>query len=231
MLIWLAVSPIPAAITTEANAVVRATAMLPLPMILTSAGLVAAVKWVKDKAKLGSSLPLYAIYLVVLGLFAGSYLKAYFTDYPRDYSWSWQYGYKQAIQYTKENYSKYDKIIISKKYGEPHEFFLFYWPWSPRDYQNDINLKRYYQSGWYWVDSFDKFYFVNDWQINTVGTENKEFVLESGGRVGCELPIDCLLITSPDNYPKEWRKLATIYFLDGKVAFEILDNQIEYLAQ
>jgi hypothetical protein len=128
-----------------------------------------------------------------------------------------------VVDYARDNYQKYDKIIVTKKYGEPHEFFLFFWPWDPAKYKADPNLIRFYQSGWYWVDSFDKFYFVNDWQI-TPGL-NMDFMLESGKTVSCKTPeTRCLLITSPGSYSAGWNKLETINFLDGKPDFEILEN-------
>ena len=140
-----------------------------------------------------------------------NYWKVYFGWYRRDYSWSWQYGYKQAAGFIKENYSQYDKIIMTKKYGEPHEFILFYWPWDPKSYNNDSNLVRYFQANWYWVDSFDKFEFVSDWEVK----ENTKYQTPN---------TKYLLITSPGNYSEGWRKIETIYFLDGKPAFEILEN-------
>ena len=150
-----------------------------------------------------------------------SYAKVALFEYREKYSWSWQYGYKQVVEYVKSNYTRYDKIIVTKKYGEPHEFFLFYWPWEPEEYRNDANLNRFYQSNWYWVDSFDKFYFVNDWQI--VGDDPEVFVLESGGEVDCR-EINCLLITSPGSVPTGWSKVKTINFLNGEPAFEIHEN-------
>lgn len=224
ILAWLVLAPIPAALTNEVNAVVRATTMLPLPMLATAVGFVSVSEWVRSKIKLGSTLPLFIIYVVILALFAQSYLRVYFTEYRRNYSWSWQYGYREAVEYAKENYQKYDKIIVTKKYGEPHEFFIFYWPWDPAKYKSDPNLIRFYQSGWYWVDRFDKFYFVNDWQIPKSGVT---FLLESKDEVDCS-KLSCLLITSPNNYPEGWGKLYTINYLDGNPAFEVLDNQAIY---
>jgi len=61
---------------------------------------------------------------------------------------------------------------------------------------------------WYWVDSFDKFVFIDDEKIKGRLSANNESVPE-------------LLITTPGNYPEEWEKLETIYFLDGQPAFEI----------
>jgi hypothetical protein len=138
-----------------------------------------------------------------------------------NYSWSWQYGYKEVVEYIKDVYQDYDKIIITKKYGEPHEFILFLWPWDPGAYQNDPNLVRFDQTNWYWVDRFDKFYFVNDWDIPKESDEN--FILESGEEFDCK-NSRCLLVTSPSNYQKDWQLLKTIYFLDGKPAFEIMEN-------
>lgn len=207
ILIWILLAPIPAAITSEQYAVLRSTAMLPIPFILSAIGLE------RFMTKRAWVLPIYLIFSFVI---LGSYLQKYFGEYRTDYSWAWQYGYKEAVDYVKENYAKYDKIIITKKYGEPHEFFLFFWPWDPAKYVSDPNLIRFHQSNWYWVDRFDKFYFVNDWQV-------KELKLESGGKVDCAM-IKCLLITSPDNFPGGWKKLNTINFLDGKPAFEIYEN-------
>ena len=142
-------------------------------------------------------------------------------EYKKNYSWAWQYGHEQVVEYAKENYDDYDKIVVSKYYGEPHEYFLFFWPWNPEKYQDDPNLVRFYQSSWYWVDRFDKFYFVNDWDVPK--EEWPTFVLESGDKFDCK-DSKCLLITSPGNHPKSWENVHNIDFLDGKRAFEISEN-------
>ncbi len=213
---WLVVAPIPSSITREAPHVLRAITMLPVPMMLAALGLIVFLEKIPKKLRLVIPI-LYSI-----GIFAllVSYLQSYFLDYPRNYSWSWQYGYKEVVEYAKTNYFEYDKIIVTKKYGEPHEFFLFYWPWSPARYQNDPDAIKFYQSDWYWIDRFDKFYFVNDWQIPQVG---EAFVLESKGKIDC-VNSRCLLITSPGNYPLGWKSLETINFLDKSPAFEIYEN-------
>ncbi|MCJ7805559.1 phospholipid carrier-dependent glycosyltransferase [Patescibacteria group bacterium] len=220
ILVWLLLSPIPGAITNEHFAVTRISTMLPLPQILSALGAFFVFDYLNKKTAGKYKSILVALYLIGIYFFAESYLINYFIKYPRTYSWSWQYGYRQAVEYTKANYSKYDKIIVTKKYGEPHEFFLFYWPWDPAKYQNDSSAIRFFQSGWYWVDRLDKFYFVNDWQIPKSG---QTFVLESKGSVDCTIS-KCLLITGPGNYPSEWKKLETIKFLDGNPAFEIYAN-------
>lgn len=211
ILLWLILSPIPASITTEKFAVLRSSTMIPLVEVITAVGLIYVFNLVKAKKKL-----LIVAYLVLIGLFVFKYLSIYFGSYARNYSWSWQYGYKEAVSYIKENYNKYDKIIITKKYGEPHEFFLFFMKYDPQKYRNDTNLIRFFQSDWYWVDRFNKFYFVNDWQV-------KEMRMESGGKIDC-LNSKCLLISSPDNSPSGWLNIYKINFLDGKPAFEMYEK-------
>ena len=220
VLAWLLLSPIPSSLTREAPHVLRAITMLPVPMLITAIGFSSFLDWAR-KRKFSQKVATI-IYLVVLFLFTESYLTQYFENYPKDYSWSWQYGYQDVVGYAKEAYGDYDKIVVTKKYGEPHEFLLFFLPWEPEMYRNDPNLIRFEQSDWFWVDRFDKFYFVNDWEIPK---EKGVFVLESKKEVvDCTGKIRCLLITSPGNYPVGWEKLKTINFLDGAGAFEIYEN-------
>ena len=218
LLSWLFLAPIASSLTREAPHTLRAIIMFPVLILITAYGLASFSYWLLVK-----KIPqwvVFVFYFFFLFIFAKDYYSSYFNEYPIKYSWSWQYGYEQVIDYAKDNYGEYDKIIITKKYGEPHEFLLFYWPWSPREYREDKNLIRFFQSDWYWVDRFDKFYFVNDWGIPTT---NDNFKLESGGEFNCRNE-KCLLITSPGNYPGGWTKLQTTQFLDGNSAFEIYEN-------
>ncbi|MFH1289228.1 MAG: phospholipid carrier-dependent glycosyltransferase [Patescibacteria group bacterium] len=209
ILLWLALGIVPAALTRGGGHVVRASAIIPLPQILIALGLFQTVRLLAGKRKNLAKI-LLAVFIFSIFISVGSYLKDYFGSYRRNYSWAWQYGYKQVAEYVQSHYSDYDKIFITKKYGEPHEFLLFYTKWDPQKYREDPNLVRYFRSDWYWVDSFDKFIFVNDWEV-------KEKFNQEKGRV--------LLITSPENYPQGWSIIKEIDFLDGKPAFEILENE------
>lgn len=221
LLTWLFLAAIPSSLTREAPHVLRSIVMLPIPMVATAIGLMSFVSWL-ERRKLNIARKFFLIfYILILFVFIGNYLNKYFTEYRRVFSWAWQYGYKETVDYLKGNYGKYDKIIFTKKYGEPHEFILFYWRWRPRDYINDERLVRFYQSEWYWVDRFDKFYFVNDWDIPK---EGQLFVLESGETLECTRDVRCILVTSPGNFPKTWKHLKTVNFLDGQPAFEIYEN-------
>lgn len=221
ILFWFFVSPSASSLTREAPHALRTITMLPVPMILSSIGLLAFISCLKGK-KIFYYL-LMSSYTIIIAIQFYIYSDIYFKYYPKQFSYAWQYGYKEAVQYIKENYNNYDKIVMTKKYGEPHEFVLFYWSWDPAKYQNDQSLNRFFQTNWYWVDSFDKFFFVNDWEIQD---RDREFELESKKIVDCKPEsFSCLLVTSPGNVSDGWKKLKTINFLDGRPAFEIYDNR------
>lgn len=213
---WLFLAPVPAALTVDKFAVVRSTSMIPAVEFLSAFGFIGLVEFLVAKKMKFAKPVLWIFFLVGISYGLEKYMADYIGDYNSKYSWSWQYGYKEVVTFAKDNYSNYDKIIVTKKYGEPHEFFLFYLNWNPQEYQEDRESIKFYQSNWYWVDRFDKFWFLNDWQVD-------DLVTESGVSVDCS-DTKCLLITSPNNYPKGWRKIGDVKFLDGKNAFEYYDN-------
>lgn len=227
ILSWFYLASIPSSITREAPHVLRAITILPTPMIITSYGVIQSIDILGSKIKLLGDKKGYLslIYVLIIIPFLWSYFREYSTNYRKNYSWAWQYGYKQAVEYIKNNYHEYDKFIITKKYGEPHEFILFYLQWNPSEYIADENLMRFYQTKWYWVDSFDKFYFVNDWDIQN--NDKGLFQLESGKTAECVIS-KCLLVTSKENAPKNWKKVKSIDFLNGETAFEMYSNIVSY---
>jgi hypothetical protein len=105
----------------------------------------------------------------------------YINTYPQKHAGSWQYGYKELVAILKEKYNQYPEILITKRYGEPHEFLIFYWPWEPRLYQEDPAKTTDFHADWYWVDGFDKFKFVNDWELASYlkNTTGKKLVVAS----------------------------------------------------
>lgn len=208
---WLVLAPIPASITRESFAVMRATTLLPLPELASAVG--AIFIWDTLKKRRMKWMPIVAAGYF-LGLFLGleNYLRVLALEYPRVYDWSWQYGYRQAVDIIRRDFDKYDEIYMTKKYGEPHEFLLFYLPWGAEAYREDKYLVRYFRDGWYWVDGFSKFRFVNDWEI--------------AEKVKCGEEKKCLLVTSPGNYPKEvgWNRTETVNYLSGGVVFEMMEK-------
>lgn len=208
---WLLVSPLPAAITRDAPHSLRSLFMIPPLIIISTLGIIGISKYIGKIPKL-----LFISFLVIGGIVNFTFFwQNYSGPYKSGYSWSWQYGYKEVVDFVNLNQDHYGKVVISKKYGEPHEFMLFYSKYNPEKYRVDANLVRYQRSDWYWVDGFDKYLFLNDWEIKE--KSNSEFVSNKGTGKS-------LLVTSPGNFPEGMTKIKTVYFLDGKAAFDILET-------
>lgn len=203
---WFILGLVPAVITTGDFPIIRAMTVLPLPQIFTVYGFIALNSIFKKK----QSQNILLIVFIGVSIFQSiQYLNNYFQNYSQKYSQSWQYGYKEAVTYIRENYDKYDQIIFTKKYGEPHEYVLFYMPINPQKYLSDSNKVWDFHADWYWVDKFDKFQFVNDWEVieKTKNLNNSK-----------------ILLVASTEYPKEnTNLLKEIKFLDGTVAFNILE--------
>jgi len=198
------ISPIPSSITRDAPHVLRSICFPFLAILIIGIGLFHIKKFPR----------LISITAIVIVLLTQIIFWPKYKIYAKEYSFSWQFGYQQASDFIKENYSKYDKIIITKKYGEAHEFILFYLSFDPSNYQN--NPKKWdYHTNWYWVDSFDKFEFINDWEIQD---KTKDIGNDQ----------NTLLITSPGNYNKDsFTPILSIEDPNQKMVFDILKNKNE----
>lgn len=201
---WLLIAPIPSALTREAPQALRSIFMLGSIQVITAFGLIQIFSIIAKRKFLKNFSLAIVGFLIALNAFY--YFKIYFKDYPVKYSEAWQYGYKQTVDKVLENYDKYPKIYFTKKYGEPHIFYLFFSKYDPKKYQENSELVRYAKSNWRWVDRLDKIYFVNDWEMKKTLENEKE----------------ALVVSTPGNYPERAEKLETIYFLDRSKAFEIV---------
>ena len=198
LLLWLLLSPVAGSITRDSPHTTRAIVMLPLPMLISALGLNYLVTKFKWKTAV------LAVFFISLYIGWEQYIIA-LRRYQTQYSWAWQYGYFQTVQYIKSQYDNYDRIIFTKRYGEPHAFVTYYWPWDPADFAK--NKVWDYHDNWYWVNELAKIKFVNDWEI-------KDYVTN--------LPFDgkYLVVSSPDN-ESPGTEVLKINFLDNKPAFII----------
>lgn len=203
LLVWLLLAPLPAAVSRDPYQVIRSTTMLPAIFLVSALGFLYFLNFLRSDR--WRKITVVVFLLAATALFT-RYLHNLWFIYPNQYSFAWQYGYKQVAQYIEANGDKYADIFITKKYGEPHEFMLFYLRYNPASYRNDPNLVRYGKSNWFWVDGFDRYHFINDWEV-----------LEKTSNRG-----NLLLVTSPGNYPTNGRLIETIYFLSGEPAFDIV---------
>ena len=125
----IALYPIPAALT-EPNHALRAVIGSVLFPLISGYGIYWAAAFFRKK-----SIKMFAVLGILLILFAGSfnYVKHYFLEYPY-YSWyHWDYGWKQAVAFSKQK--NYRDIFVSNHFFLPHCFILFYAKYPPEKYQ------------------------------------------------------------------------------------------------
>lgn len=130
---WFLIAPIAASPTTEVPHAVRTLVFLPTFQIFVAIGLLSFWNYMEDKKSFVRK-SLLAILLVFIVFNFAYYMNNYYVQLNPEYSKYWQYGYKQAVAYTQENYNKYDQFVISPKLEQPHIFFLFYLKYPPKDY-------------------------------------------------------------------------------------------------
>jgi hypothetical protein len=203
LLVWLALSPLPAAITRDQYAVIRATAMIPAVIFSLSWGLLSFIKFLITRRQLF----IFPVLVLIYGYFACIYAFSYYLKYPFQHASSWQFGNRQMVNLIKTEFSKYDQIIITKRYGEPHEYILWYWPWDPQAFQNDRSLKWDFHDNWYWINALSHLRFVNDWEIIDMAK-----ALPRGNKY--------LIISSGDSQP-DGAKVGQINYPDGSPAYVI----------
>lgn len=214
LLSWMLLAYVPVALTLDSIPhALRTLNAVPTYQIISAYGIYYLYSWLNKKNKIIN----YAfwIFVIVILMFQfAKYLNNYFNRYPVLYSRDWQYGYKQVLDYVGEKQGKYDMIVFSRNYGEPHIFTLFNLEYDPALYQNDPNLERFESNDWVWVLAFDKYYFPD---LGDEGTRYKDIVAENPNK-------KILFIGKPGDFPNDINRLFTINFLNNRRAFEIIEK-------
>jgi hypothetical protein len=104
---------------------------------------------------------LFAGIALVFGFYLFTNLDLYFNHYPQRAMAirAWQCGYKELAQYVQDNYSKYDKFVITKENGQPYIYLLYYLQFDPTKFHNTEVTSGPDQYGFNQVEKFDKFDF------------------------------------------------------------------------
>lgn len=216
VLLWLLLSPLPAALTLDPPQSLRPLYLIAAWTMLAALGGSVYLQLFNSKPRL----KLYAagalVFILVLAF--GRYWNNYWQIYRPIYAAAWQDGYRQMWQFVLEQEKQYgyDSVIVTKRLGEPHIFLAFYAPLSPELLWPGGDNIRFAQSDWFWTDRIGKYYFANDWDI--IPTVKETIKLESGGTI----PIGrTLVVASPGQLPGSVAKIKEISDLAGNVVFEI----------
>ncbi len=199
---WLLLSPIAASPTTGLPHAIRTLVFLPMYQIICAIGISslwqASNRW--NMYKVFKRVLYSVVVLFALGNFI-YYLDMYFVQQNPEFSEYWQYGYKQAVEYTEKVKQKYKKVVVSTNLEQSYMFFLFYTKYDPNKYLALGGTK----SGGFREDrnAFD-------------GYEFRTIKWPSEQRNGSILYVGTLLDMPHGN-------VANITFLNGKPAIEMAD--------
>ena len=209
---WLFLAFIPVSMTNDSipNAL-RTLIAVPVYQIFTAVGVYEFIQKTKDQ-RLKTFVIFFSVLLFLVNFLI--YINSYFIKYPVNYSRDWQYGNKQVVQYLKVNQDKYDLVVFTRHYGEPHIFTLFYLGYDPAKFQNSSNLERFETFDWVRVLRFDKYYFPD------LGDEWTGYV--DIVRVNPDKKI--LFIGKPGDFPEDAKVLERINFLNNDPVFEIVEK-------
>lgn len=130
------VAPIPASITSGVPHAVRTINFLPVFQIFSALGLFTVFMQSRNWKIYLKGL-LYTLFIGVFILNFSYFLNQYFVQQNYYFSKSWQYGYKQAIDFVKPIIKDYDSVVVSNQgpLDQSYIFFLFYLKYDPVLYQ------------------------------------------------------------------------------------------------
>ena len=200
LLLWMFIASIPAATARETPHALRSEVILPTFQIIIAYGFVNFLQNQKFKNLL---IIFTALFLLIEGFY---FYHDYRYHYLSTYSQDWNEGTKQIVNDIKNNENKYDRIIVSTKYGRPYIFFLFYRQYPLERY---LSTRKYRQNfvGVYEIDGFDKYEF-RDIDYNEDRKLKKT-----------------LLVGLPEDFSSEQKAIFSSYFYDGRIAFKAVETQ------
>lgn len=193
--LWLLLGIVPAATARETPHALRIETTLPMFQILVAYGLVLSYEYIKSKNYLLRRGLVSMFGLAVMFCFI-YFVHNYFVHYPIKYASEWQYGYKEAVEFSEQNKDKYNNIYFTKDLGRPYMYVLYYGKYSPETLIDKGKIERE-ALGFVHVNELDKYVFADEFP---------------------ELSPNNLYINTPGKIPDEARVVKKFYTPNGKEA-------------
>ncbi len=195
---WFLLAPVAASPTTELPHAIRALVFLPTFQLFAAAGIISFYKRYNSYKRY-----IFGAFAFLLFTFNFLYyFHMYFIHMNREFSEYWQYGYREAVEFAKNEGAGYKKVVVSTKLEQPHMFFLYFLKYDPVTYLAEGGTAS---GGFAEVrNTFGRYEFRPiDW-----GSEIKD--------------EQTLYIGTPKEIPTA--NLLSINYLDGKEAIHIADR-------
>ena len=148
---WLAIAPLPAALSRDVVSGVRSLAMVVPLSFFIGYGINFLMSGVGIRNRRpATNLKLQIVRVGMGGLKCAVLLflaldfiywsDLYFIHMVRKYPKDWLYGYKQVAEYVANNHENFNKVLLTNFYGQPYIYYLFYSKYPPRRYQREAKL-------------------------------------------------------------------------------------------
>lgn len=205
LLFWILLAPLPDSITGSGH-YSRYLLILPSLQLIGAIGIYET--WIFFGEKKWVLLPVFVIALYEIVAF----FITYWSYFPVFYSRYSHYGYKNVIEYIKNNENKYDKIIISSSTNDTKQyvFYLFYTKYDPSLYQSGKGVeKKAETNGWVRVQKIGNVFFLPSIDFNLLYAEK---------------PLsNILLIGAPSEFPKTIKVEYQVKDLKKDVLFDVVE--------
>lgn len=154
---WLALSPIPGAVSALEPGATRGIFMLGPILIFSAFG---ATTLISVSRKMWVKIGLAIVILLLLGWETAHYLKYYFIEYPKKEAIEWQYGMKDSALFAK-SHPAYTYVYIDKIRQQPYIFFLYYLKVPLPTLLKSVKYDKTEAKSYNTVSSFGKYNFGN----------------------------------------------------------------------
>lgn len=147
LIMFLLIAPIPASVTTDVPHAVRTINFIPIFDIFTSIGFLYVVSkvYALDYSifRFRIKYLIFAIGGILILLNISYFFDQYFVQQNYFYSKYWQYGWKEAVNFTVNEGRRFDKIVVTNvsPLDQSYIFFLFYTKYDPKKYLQEGGTK------------------------------------------------------------------------------------------
>ncbi len=213
MVVWLLLSPVPAALSKGQRSGTRAAVMMPAIQIVSAYGLV----YLLERIKYIKGMVVKKFFVVIfLGIFTISFfgfLEKYVYHAPQRGAVSMSHGTKEVISTLGRVEDSYETVRVGRLMGVPQIWVAFWKQYDPKEYQSaSKDWLKYEREGYVSVDQLDqymlgKYIFGNlyyDRRMNEQGT---------------------LFVGMREEFPEDVEPIKTIYDPDGKPAYLFVESK------
>lgn len=144
---WFLISPLATSLAVPNPHALRSLSII-IPLVyFVSLGVIKVSDRVSNK-----KIPFSILTAAVSSYFFLSYLHIYYVHYPRKSSPDWSGGYKEAIEFVRDNEFKYENIMITEKLNRGYIYLYFYGNFDPKyisgknNYQKDSGKYKFVTS-------------------------------------------------------------------------------------